>query len=47
MNLWVTKDEETGKERRVNLGGKNTVKVKKGHRIMVVTPDGGVWGKEE
>ncbi|KAK6376489.1 hypothetical protein LTS17_007084 [Exophiala oligosperma] len=47
LNLWVTKDEETGEERRVNLGGKNTVKVKRGDRILVMTPGGGAWGAEE
>jgi 5-oxoprolinase (ATP-hydrolysing) len=47
LNLWVTRDEETGEERRVNLGGKNTVKVKRGDRIVVMTPGGGAWGKKE
>ena len=44
LNLWVTKNEETGEERRVNLGGKNTVNVKSGDRIVVMTPGGGGWG---
>jgi len=47
LNLWVTKDEETGEERRVILGGKNTVKVKRGDKIVVMTPGGGAWGKLE
>ncbi|KAK7893837.1 hypothetical protein LTR67_006538 [Exophiala xenobiotica] len=47
LNLWVTRDEETGEERRVNLGGKNTVKVKRGDRIVVMTPGGGAWGEKE
>ena len=44
LNLWITKDEKTGEERRVNLGGKNTVNVKNGDRIVVMTPGGGGWG---
>ena len=47
LNLWVTTDEETGEERRVNLGGKNTVNVKNGERIVVMTPGGGGWGTVE
>ncbi|EXJ79175.1 5-oxoprolinase (ATP-hydrolysing) [Capronia epimyces CBS 606.96] len=47
LNLWVTKDEATGETRRVNLGGKNTVTVKSGDRIVVMTPGGGAWGKKE
>ncbi|KAJ9503649.1 hypothetical protein H2202_000788 [Exophiala xenobiotica] len=47
LNLWITRDDETGEERRVNLGGKNTVKVKRGDRIVVMTPGGGAWGEKE
>ncbi|KPI35974.1 uncharacterized protein AB675_10518 [Cyphellophora attinorum] len=47
LNLWLTKDEETGQERRVNLGGKNTVKMNRGDRIVVMTPGGGAWGEEQ
>lgn len=47
LNLWITRDEETGEERTVNLGGKNTVKVKRGDRIVVMTPGGGAWGRKE
>lgn len=47
LNFWVTKDEETGGERRVNLGGKNTVKVRRGDRVVVMTPGGGGWGEED
>ncbi len=47
LNLWVTRDEETGEERRVNLGGKNTVKVKRGDRVVIMTPGGGAWGRKE
>lgn len=47
LNLWVTTDDETGEARKVNLGGKNTVKVKRGDRIVVMTPGGGAWGKKE
>ncbi|KAL2435301.1 5-oxoprolinase [Exophiala dermatitidis] len=46
LNIWVTKNEATGEERRVNMGGKNTVKMKRGDRIVVNTPGGGAWGKK-
>jgi len=45
LNLWITHDDD-GEERRVNLGGKNTVKVKSGDRIVIMTPGGGGWGRE-
>ncbi|KAI1614114.1 Hydantoinase B/oxoprolinase-domain-containing protein [Exophiala viscosa] len=47
LNLWVTVDEETGEERRVNLGGKNTVKTKRGDRVVIMTPGGGAWGAKK
>ncbi|KAF8447096.1 Hydantoinase B/oxoprolinase-domain-containing protein [Kalaharituber pfeilii] len=43
VNLWVRKNED-GKERVVNLGGKNTAGMKDGDRIIVMTPGGGGWG---
>lgn len=45
LNLWVTKDEETAMERRINIGGKNTVRVKTNDRVIIMTPGGGGWGK--
>ena len=47
VNLWVTKDPVSGEERRVNLGGKNTVQVRKNDRVVVMTPGGGGWGRED
>lgn len=44
LNLWVTKDDVSGEERTVNMGGKNTVKVKAGDRVIINTPGGGAWG---
>ncbi len=38
----VTGDDEY---RHVNLGGKNTASMKKGERIIIMTPGGGGWGK--
>jgi 5-oxoprolinase (ATP-hydrolysing) len=32
--------------RHINLGGKNSAQMKKGERIIVMTPGGGAWGKE-
>ena len=46
LNLWITRDDVTGEERRVNLGGKNTVKMRRNDRIVVMTPGGGGWGAE-
>lgn len=47
LNLWITKDEATGQARTVNLGGKNTVKVKANDRVVIMTPGGGAWGKKD
>ncbi|RAH55986.1 5-oxo-L-prolinase [Aspergillus piperis CBS 112811] len=44
MNLWVTKDVDTGVERVVNIGGKNTVSMKTHDRIVINTAGGGGWG---
>lgn len=44
LNLWVTMDKETGMERRVNIGGKNTVSVNTHDRFVIMTAGGGGWG---
>ncbi|KAE8382334.1 Hydantoinase B/oxoprolinase-domain-containing protein [Aspergillus bertholletiae] len=44
LNLWVSKDEETGEERVVNIGGKNTVSMRTHDRIVINTAGGGGWG---
>ncbi|EAW07039.1 5-oxoprolinase [Aspergillus clavatus NRRL 1] len=44
LNLWVTTNEETGEERQVNIGGKNTVSVKTHDRFVIMTAGGGGWG---
>ncbi|KAE8158656.1 Hydantoinase B/oxoprolinase-domain-containing protein [Aspergillus tamarii] len=44
LNLWVSKDEETGEERVVNIGGKNTVSMKTHDRVVIMTAGGGGWG---
>ena len=43
LNLWVYKDSE-GKEKTVNMGGKNTVPMKTGDRVVINTPGGGGYG---
>jgi 5-oxoprolinase (ATP-hydrolysing) len=43
-NDWVRQGEDG--ESRVNLGGKATVKMGKGDRIVIHTPGGGAWGSE-
>ncbi|CAG8290365.1 unnamed protein product [Penicillium nalgiovense] len=44
FNLWITRDPDTGDERRVNIGGKNTVSMKTHDRVVINTPGGGGWG---
>ncbi|KAL4881178.1 Hydantoinase B/oxoprolinase-domain-containing protein [Aspergillus karnatakaensis] len=47
MNLWVTRDPQTGEDHTVNIGGKNTVSVNTHDRIVIMTAGGGGWGREE
>jgi 5-oxoprolinase (ATP-hydrolysing) len=47
LNVWLTKDEWTGQERTVNIGGKGSVPVKTGDRVVIMTPGGGGYGKEQ
>ncbi|OOQ87321.1 5-oxo-L-prolinase [Penicillium brasilianum] len=47
LNQWITKDVETGEERHINIGGKNTVSVKTHDRVVIMTAGGGGWGAEE
>jgi 5-oxoprolinase (ATP-hydrolysing) len=44
LNQWITRDDETGEERRINIGGKNTVSIKTHDRIVIKTAGGGGWG---
>ncbi|SDA05939.1 BZ3501_MvSof-1269-A2-R1_Chr5-2g07892 [Microbotryum saponariae] len=50
-NLWIKQarpeqDGDSGlKPRTINLGGKATVKMGRGDRIIIETPGGGGWGK--
>ncbi|KAE8154898.1 Hydantoinase B/oxoprolinase-domain-containing protein [Aspergillus avenaceus] len=46
LNLWISRDAETGDERVVNIGGKNTVSVRTHDRVVIMTAGGGGWGKE-
>jgi 5-oxoprolinase (ATP-hydrolysing) len=44
---YVKEDAESKVQyRHVSMGGKNTAEMKKGERIIVMTPGGGAWGKE-
>jgi 5-oxoprolinase (ATP-hydrolysing) len=47
LNLWLSKDAYTGEDRTVNMGGKGTVAMSAGDRVVVMTPGGGGWGAEE
>ena len=42
-NTWVSHDLE-GREIRIGLGGKNSVPMKRGDRIIIETPGGGGYG---
>ncbi|CAG8509076.1 15482_t:CDS:2 [Funneliformis mosseae] len=44
LNLWIRRNENDGEVRTINLGGRNTVKVNVGDRIVICTPGGGGWG---
>lgn len=44
LNLWVTRDSQTGEERVVNMGGKGSVPVEVHDRVIINTPGGGGWG---
>lgn len=48
-NYWIKQPREIDGDtiaRKINLGGKATVKMGTGDRIMILTPGGGGWGKE-
>ncbi|KAJ5087100.1 hypothetical protein NUU61_008407 [Penicillium alfredii] len=47
LNQWITRDAETGEERQINIGGKNTVSVKTHDRVVIMTAGGGGWGAVE
>lgn len=41
LNTWIRAEDGS----RINIGGKNTVTVAKGDRIVIETPGGGAWGE--
>ncbi|OQD72560.1 hypothetical protein PENDEC_c020G01208 [Penicillium decumbens] len=47
LNLWITRDVETGEERQINIGGKNTVSVRTHDQVVIMTAGGGGWGAPE
>ncbi|KAJ6177982.1 hypothetical protein N7519_008443 [Penicillium mononematosum] len=47
LNLWLTADRHTGQERRVNMGGKGSVPMKVGDRVVIMTPGGGGYGSKQ
>lgn len=40
LNTWIRGEDGS----QINIGGKNTVQVAKGDRILIETPGGGAWG---
>lgn len=47
LNLWLCKDPVTGQDRKVNIGGKGSIAVKTGDRVVIMTPGGGGYGVAE
>lgn len=45
QNFWYRRSEK-GEYRRVSLGGKTTVKVQRGDRVVILTPGGGGFGEK-
>lgn len=43
INLWIKK-LENGEDRIISIGGKASVSIKSGERIIIQTPGGGGWG---
>lgn len=43
-NVWIKKPKKGEEARSTYLGGKTTVKVKKGDRVIIMTPGGGGYG---
>jgi 5-oxoprolinase (ATP-hydrolysing) len=44
VNLWIKNERGMPGPRAINLGGKQTVKMSAGDRIIINTPGGGAWG---
>lgn len=47
LNLWLTRDKYTGLDRKVNMGGKGSVPMKVGDRVVIMTPGGGGYGNKD
>jgi 5-oxoprolinase (ATP-hydrolysing) len=47
LNLWLTKDSWTQQDRVVNMGGKGSVPMNTGDRVVIMTPGGGGYGKAQ
>lgn len=48
QNLWIRRVKKADggwEERMINLGGKNSVEMQPGERIIIRTPGGGGWGQ--
>lgn len=43
-NVWVKKPKANEEPKRIYLGGKTTLKVSKGDRVIIMTPGGGGYG---
>ncbi|KAJ5483078.1 hypothetical protein N7539_006524 [Penicillium diatomitis] len=47
LNMWITKDTQSGEQRCINIGGKNTVSVQTHDRVVIMTAGGGGWGLQD
>ncbi|KAJ9288523.1 hypothetical protein DTO021C3_3775 [Paecilomyces variotii] len=47
VNLWIRKDPEDGTERTISVGGRATMQMNTGDRIIILTPGGGGYGVPE
>lgn len=46
-NVWIKRPEDGKEARSTYLGGKTTVKVQKGDRVVIMTPGGGGYGAQD
>jgi 5-oxoprolinase (ATP-hydrolysing) len=47
VNLWIRKDPTDGTERVISVGGKASMAMNTGDRIVIQTPGGGGYGAPE
>ena len=43
----LSAEQDVNEPRRINIGGKATILMGKGDRLLIETPGGGAWGRAE